>query len=279
MTRTALMLCTAAFISWLVTPAAAAPFTLLDENSEVVIDPDPGLGDDGGVTDWLVDGTDHLFRQWFWYRVGPGGPEAPIDTLGAPTVLTLSTDGELDDDAAFISYAGPGFAIEVLYVLTGGTFGSNTSDLAEIIRIRNTGVAPLDFHFFQYSDFDLNETIGDDVVEILNPNTVSVSDPELIISETVVIPTPSHHQIDTFPSLVDLLDDGLPTTLDDSIGPLGPTDAEWGFQWDFVLPVNGSFIISKDKHIQRVPEPSTFVLLGIGAVGFAWLSRSRRNRG
>ena len=164
MTRTALMLCTAAFISWLVTPAAAAPFTLLDENSEVVIDPDPGLGDDGGVTDWLVDGTDHLFRQWFWYRVGPGGPEAPIDTLGAPTVLTLSTDGELDDDAAFISYAGPGFAIEVLYVLTGGTFGSNTSDLAEIIRIRNTGVAPLDFHFFQYSDFDLNETIGDDVV-------------------------------------------------------------------------------------------------------------------
>ncbi len=52
-------------------PAQAAPITLVDHNSSVTIDPDS----QAGMHDWVVDGVDHLFQQWFWYRIG-SNPEA-----------------------------------------------------------------------------------------------------------------------------------------------------------------------------------------------------------
>ena len=56
--------------------AQAALYTLTDDNSTAVIEG----GSSAGVGTWTIDGTDHMFQQWFWYRVG-NTAEASIDTL------------------------------------------------------------------------------------------------------------------------------------------------------------------------------------------------------
>ncbi len=268
-------------VSLVLTPqtTSAAIITLTDGNSYLDVDLDPDVDDPSGALNWVVDGVDQLFRQWFWYRVGPTGGEATIDSLDLVGVSTFSANLDPDDNGLFALYSDPNemFTIDVLYVLAGGTPGSGVSDIAEQIRIVNTSTTDtLDFSFFQYSDFDLNGTADDDTVMASNANTVSQSDPNMIISETVVAPTPSYSEVGLYSDIIDRLDDASPTTLTNFGGPL-IGDATWAYQWDFTLAPGGSFIISKDKHVQRIPEPSTAVMLGTGFLGLmAFMKRARR---
>jgi hypothetical protein len=40
---------------------------------------------------WINDGQDHIFQQWFWHRVGDTDPETPLHTL-----QLFSADASLD---------------------------------------------------------------------------------------------------------------------------------------------------------------------------------------
>jgi hypothetical protein len=260
------------------TPAAyAVPHTLTDGNSTVQVNPNT----QAGVFDWVVDGTDHLFQQWFWFRTGAMTSEASIDTL------ILTTETQPTANILQLLYTGTDFDILITYLLSGGTTGSNTSDLAESIRIRNNGLTPLAFNFFQYSDFDIGDTSDDDFVDLVNPNLWEQSDPNFALVGSIGFSTPTRCWAAPSPDIVNSLNDGLPTTLpgnnlnaaDTNCGPLGPIDATWAWQWSFLLPTGGTFIISKDKLITplAVPEPGTLALFGIGLLlGFA--ARHRRGR-
>ena len=252
--------------------ASATPITMADHNSTVTVDPTS----QGGMSSWRVDGRNQLFQQWFWYRVGPVGPEASLDTLSV--VSTLTGTRVLD-----LQFTSPDFfTVDVTYLLTGGSNGSNTSDIAETIRINNIGNSELDFHFFQYSDFDLGASARNDTAVMTNANAIQQSDPDSVLAETVVAPSASHHQIDLFPLIRNSLRDGSPTTLSDNpaIGTaLGPGDVAWAFQWDRKIAANGTFIISKDKNIAPVPEPASLLLLGAGLVGLAAYGRKKMLKG
>ncbi len=247
---------------------AAADVMLVDANSTASI----SLGGGSvpiGMYSWSVDGTDHMYRQWFWYRVGPTGGEQSIDALtpdGDP-VLT-DTDGDGNADSVSLPYLGTGFDLEVRFKLVGGDPGSGVSDILEFITVNNTSGGDLDFHLFQYTDLDLNGVAAGDTVEITGGNTATQTKGATYVAETVVTQMPSHFQADVFddglgghPILDALADDG-PTDLTDQAGPIANVDAVWAFQWDRTIADGDSLIISKDKNI--TPEPATLLLTGLG---------------
>lgn len=247
-----------------VTAAAQADVTLTDLNSSVHFY-DNGSGGLGGMDAWNVDGVDHLFEQWFWYRTGTDTREYRLDSLTQS--ITLQTGRLLE-----LSHAGTGFSIDTLYVLTGGTAGSNFSDIAETIRIRNTGTSSITMSFYQYSDFDLGGTIPDSSVDLVNANLWRQTDIAggLALNEASSIPTASASEANYFAATRTALDDSDIDILNGTTSA-GPGDLTWAWQWNVTIGAGGSFIISKDKQIQPIPAPGAVVLamMGMSLVGWA----------
>jgi hypothetical protein len=249
--------------------ANAQVFTLTDFNSVFNID------SFNGAQDWLVEGVDQLYEQGFWFGIGSTSPEQQLGSY--------FTNGWVDASGrvATLQFTHTMFTAEIMYILTGGTPGSSTSDVAETIRIVNTSREALPLRFFQYCDFDLNNTISNDRVTFVNANTVRQFDsgggPNL--SETVVTPAPSHYEGNLFANTRNSLMDGATTILSDmpAIGASLSGDVTWAYEWDRTINHGGSFLISKDKHMDTVPEPGTLILLGLGLCGVEVLRR-RRNK-
>jgi len=242
---------------------AAASIILVDLNAVAEFElSDPPGESEPGMTVWTVDGTNHMYQQWFWYRVGDAGPEVSIDTLPLDFSLTSDTNADGDHDTLYARYKGADVQVEVTFVLAGSPAGSGMSDIAEIIRITNLTDTTMPFHFFEYCDFDLNESIIDQSVEIRGGNTAVQMDANIYVAETVVTTSPDHYQVAEYSEIWDNLEDGGPTTLTDDAGPLEDLDATWAFQWDNEIKPGRTLLISKDKNF--VPEPATLVLLVAG---------------
>lgn len=267
-----------------VTSVYADQITLEDRNSTVRIDTDGTGGGEAGMYDWLVDGTDHLFQQWFWVRVRGDNQETPLHGLDQ-TGLVVTDTNPFDDvrtDTLAVMYMDPAdrFRITIKYTLVGGSTGSQTSDIAEIIRVDNLSGESLNIQVFQYSDFDLFGDAGNEDVEITGGNTARQVDlvNGVALSETVVTPRPTIAEAAFFSSTRDKLNDGVADNLNGSTSA-GTGDVTWAFQWDITLAARGagsSYLISKDKNIvveRFIPEPATISMLALAGMG---LLRRRR---
>lgn len=255
-------------------PSQAAIFVMQDRNSEVSVD----SGSQAGMYEWLVGGNDQIAKQWFWIGAG-NNPEQSLDTL---TLVSSSlSNGNADPlpERLSLTYAEARGQYEVIvdFVLTGGSASSGVSDVAEIIRIRNTSQGAIDFRFYQYVDLDLLGTPDNDVAQILNSNAVGQTDGVSGVSETVIAPRPTHYEVALYPTTLDKLNDGLPTTLSDAAGPVFG-NATWAFEWDFRLGSGGTYIISKDKRL-LVPEPGSAALAVVGlGLAIVWAASRRTAR-
>jgi len=242
---------------------------LEDRNSSATFDVN------NGQIDWTVDGVSQLFAQEFYFRRSTDQNEVLLSSLNLSLDGVFSSDtnpfrDDRDDALGMLYSDDNGMQIETIFTLRGGTDGSNRSDLAEQIVIRNNSNSTLSLSFFQFVDFDLGGDFGDDSGEIVNGNTIRQSDDEFMISETVVTPQPTLFQVGDAGQMESMLNDNAIDNLNGNSSWQG--DVAWAFQWDITLDAGEAFIISKDKSI--VPAPGSLALIGLAGMV---ANRRRRN--
>jgi hypothetical protein len=252
--------------------ANAGTVTLKDDNSTAVFN----TQSQSGLHTWLVDGVDQMFQEWFWIRSG-NTAEVSIDTAWVSDFAS-DTNGDGNNDTLFSTFNNGVWEIQTSFSLTGGSLTSGTSDMAETIRIRNVSGSTRQFSFFEYSDFDLKETIGDDTGVFDNLNSIHQFDATGGLVEVIGAPNFTRWEIAPYATILNKLNDGVATNLSNTVSPLFG-DVTFAMQWDFTLANNGTFIISKDKLITAVPEPSSVLLLsgGLAAVGWGATRRLRKS--
>jgi hypothetical protein len=237
----------------LLSPATHAQVvTLEDGNSSAMVN----VNSSAGMSQWLVNGVNNLNQQWFWFGVGSGGPQAPINSI-SPAAYTQSAANTLDT-----TYANTSFSVEISYTLTGG--GTGSADIAEGITIHNSTASALNFHFFQYSDFNLLNTPGGDTV-VMDASQAYQYKGSSGIAEGIVSPTANEFEANTTGGTTSTLYklNNVNGLVLNNNGSAGPGDVTWAYQWDLSIPANTDAIITKDKSldIQVVPEPASFTLL------------------
>ncbi|GAB4264271.1 MAG: hypothetical protein Kow0092_15800 [Deferrisomatales bacterium] len=202
-----------------------------------------------GVVSWQLDLgggalVEHIFQEWFWYRVGPDGRERSIDRLPLESVATP------DPGTLILSYGTDAFGLDLTFELRGAGAGSAVAQLAETVTIRSRTGEPLDLHLFELSDFDISETSGDDTVVLAEGVARQTDGSGTALVETVLSPEPDAHGLGFFgqPSdLFDQLEDLAPTQLDGT--SQGTGDIHYAFQWDLLVPASGAVTVRKVKHL------------------------------
>lgn len=223
------------------------------------------------IDDWFVGGIDNVFAHTYYFRVGDAGTASSISTLSAPTVT------QFGPRAAEIVYGSNQFRVTVTYLLTGATNGQ-TADLAESVLVENLGTAAA-FRLFQYNDYDMNGTSGNDTGDRLNSSSIRMTDNGVTAITAVEggTPIPEFSEIGLFPSTRNSITGtngyNLNTAAGGGIGQTVVGDVAYGFQWNRAMDAGGSFVISTDK-VAAVPEPGSMIALGLGAA--ALLARRRR---
>jgi len=241
-------------------------FTLTDTNTSVHV-----VGDNPiGIDQWNIHGTNQLFTNTYLWRVGDSGTADFVQNLA----LTSST--QFGNQFLNLTYtnAAVGFAVDVTYALSGG---ASFFDLAEIVRVRNIGNAPLDFRLFQYNDFNLRTTPDNDLVTRINSSTMDQGDGNLVVHYVVAgaVPVPAFSQLGS-PLLTDLTSTpgmNLDTAAGGGIGQTAAGDVAYAFQWNRTLGVGDNLSISTNK-VASAPEPGTIAGLMVGSLYF--LRRRKR---
>jgi hypothetical protein len=251
-------------------PAKSVVFALQDNNSQIAFEsasnPNNPNPTNTGILFWNVDNTQQLFQSELWYRVGSTGPENSISSL-----TSVVTQPQPRANSLTATYTGTGFNLSRAFTLNGGAPGSGSSSLLETIAIQNTTASPLDFHLFNYSDFDLNQDGSDDTTTIGN-GRATVSDNTLVAQETVT-PVSNSYQVAPIFDLVNSLSDTGTTNLTNVPGHLNG-DTNYAFQFDLTLAPGQSFLITDTKSLVPVPEPpATVSLIVFGGLMLFWRLR------
>jgi hypothetical protein len=260
---------------------SSAQINLSHGNSTVSIAPVAGPIP-AGMFNWSIAGQNQLNQQWFWFRIdnmAPYNVNRTIDFLGFPQINLY--DGTRGVRTLYGATNSP-VTILIDYHLTG--VSALKSDIAESIVVSNTTASSLQFHFFQYADFNLGgSALGDSGVISQNGftglyNVADQTDGSIAFQETVATPGADRASVHMPPTtILSLL--GTPTNLDNSIGLTGSGNISYAFEWngsglgDVTLDPGEVLVISKDKFLQ-IPEPSVVALISIGTV--AWFARKRR---
>jgi hypothetical protein len=249
--------------------AQAQIYAFSNLNSVVKVD----TSSSAGLYSWEVDGVDLVNRQWFYYRIGSTGPEYAINTIGTPTVAHTN-DSTLD-----VVYANSSFSVSLHYMLTGYGDGSGNSGMVLTFAVKNISTTSLaGLHFFQYTDYDLNVSGQDDLVQFFSGAGARYN--KAIQTSSSYGITNSWLQGATGPKVeaalagvtLPKLSDGNPTTLSNTPNVVSG-NLTYAMQWDLSSLGSGSALSVTETITLRVPEPSC---LALAAFVFLFYSLFRR---
>ncbi len=197
-----------------------------------------------GTLDVTVDGTSHFWAIRFFYRVdgdlqefdlGASTSESYVGNVATLTWTDVDTRGLLD--------------IEVTMTVTD--LGGGDGALAVSSELTNISGGDITADFFVYVDADLDGSFGNDSAVLVGPGQIEVTD---VTVWNFNASTSDAFQVDVFPVIRGLLDDGGLTDLDDSGLPFGPGDISMAFQWaDRVVPNGGSLVFALGA--ETIPGP------------------------
>ncbi|NLN75088.1 MAG: DUF11 domain-containing protein [Armatimonadetes bacterium] len=241
----ATIMCALIAVSLMMAPSCseAASYDMASGNSSASIDPTSNVG----MTSWVIDGINQVGSQWWYYRIGDS-QQQPINQLATPQV-TQTAPNMID-----ILYSGPTVDVILRYVLSGGSPGSGNSTMAESVRVRNKTSETIDFHLFEFTDLNLNDTPGDDSAALVNPTTITQWDGGLITTESAstggMTPVPDAWEIGNASYLFNKLNNDSMAVLADATTPLSG-DIAFAFQWDLEIAAGRTDILSKSKVLNR----------------------------
>ena len=208
-----------------------------------------------GFYSLTVDNAERLWKQWFWYRIGPSGKEESLETLSLKSVVPPSA---MSPNTLSLTYSlTDAFDITVSYILTYPAGGN--ARMQKNVTITNTSAIDLDYHLFEYSDFDISdlEPMSDNLEFVGNKvyqNGDQADGSGVVIVHESTLP-PNKYDMDF--SELDL----LPGMRDDAPSDLSIPqttylygyDMQFAQQWDLTIPVNQSisFIINEDLYYTK----------------------------
>jgi len=235
-----------------------------------------GTATNAGLADFRLGAApDHLFQNWWWYNT---------NQLTREYALGNQVSGSSSGNHARIVYTesgGPSLPNALLFDLEY-TLTQVSSELAVVQigwKVHNLSNTTLAVNFFSYTDFDLNNTGGDDSGLFIAPNQMQISDASayqagLIASSTGLV----GWEQGPYASIRNKLTNASLDNLANATTPFGPGDWTGAFQWNFTLAANGTSggadqrVGSLVKYV-AVPEPASMLAL---AAGVGVLLRRRR---
>lgn len=197
--------------------------------------------------------TDHGFEHWWFYRVAGDTREFALRNIGPVAGSVASFLTHADRDFADVDSRGLLRAnLDFDVYDSGPASGVVTSR----ITLTNISAAPVLLDLFCYTDLDIANTSGDDVVTG-NGNVHVVTDLTGVRVE-VRGPGADHSEVAAYPAIRTALGDALVTNLADTLPPfLG--DYTGAFQWQARTLQPGeqrsfTVVFAVDTAAPRVPE-------------------------
>lgn len=253
----------------------AQDYTLANLNSSLGINAVNGGFGPAGITSWTVDGVNQLKFQTFYYRIGTG-QEFSLDNITSTPVVNAS-GGHVD-----ITYANASFSLKLTYDLFGNPVGSQNSGLGYSVQILNNQASALDFHLFQYSDYDLGGTAGSDSVVLQKIagryKLAGQTDGAMWMTNQfsmTAVPTPTTLvQAGMFNGTLFSLTDSGQTVLSDTAAA-GAGNTTYAVQWDLSINPSSSASLS-GSFTMAVPEPCSVSMFIIALFGLAKASVGKK---
>lgn len=223
-------------------------------------------------------GTDHLFFNWWWYRVNSAiGTDTQENRFPFPAdsesyvanVANMGWSFGISDPRGTIDIFDASLRVQ----LNDGASPGEATVRQEML-ITNTSTGTLSISIFNYADFDVGGSFGGDSATMAG-DIMTITDAASGDFIDFLGVGANAFQVVDWPGLTNFLDDGVIDNLDNTGMPYGGPDFTGAFQWDLSIPVGQEVMINEGISVNvPIPEPATLLILS-GALA-AMAARRRR---